>query len=707
MKLVLRLILLFAVPAIVLAQLNWNYQNPKPTPYDLKDVCTLDAQTLVAVGLKGTIIKSTDGGENWFSLPSGATDDFKAVHFANSTAGAVIGGTFYSPSVRTTTNGGASWSGKSLGTMVWDNLVDVYTVDATHIYLLGSNFYKTSNGGTNWTTSAVNGNAFYFTDANNGIVVANSGVIKKTTDGGGTWTTPSSGTSSHLNSVYFTSPSVGYISGSYSGIILKTTDGGETWTQKYSGDLYNYCLLIAFADANRGIVSGNQNTTNAKYLQTTDAGENWTDITSQSNYIFSGVTFANSTIGIAVKGNGAVYKSTDGGGTWTQKNTVVTTKNLVGVHYADLNNGTAVGSDINGGVVVHTTNGGNTWILQTTQMATPNNVFFLNPEYGAVAYGWSGGGGGIFTTRDAGNTWTRKKGNGQYDLDTYGISMLDTGTIVATASQGKVYRSTNSGTNWSTIQTPVTATLYNLQFIQDTIGVAVGASGAIIRTTDGGLTWTQQTSNTTTVLYGVSFCSLDTGTVVGGSGKIYRTVDGGATWTLQSSGVSSTLRGVAMIDGSTGYISGDAGVLLTTTNGGTTWTKQVFGTANLSAMWFNDAAIGTIVGSSGLIMSTRAIPTSVREELTPTLPTAFSLLQNYPNPFNPTTSITYRLAKEGFVHLQIFDLLGREVASLVSENQHAGTYTATWDATNVGGGMYFYRLSTESFSQVKKLVLLK
>ena len=88
-------------------------------------------------------------------------------------------------------------------------------------------------------------------------------------------------------------------------------------------------------------------------------------------------------------------------------------------------------------------------------------------------------------------------------------------------------------------------------------------------------------------------------------------------------------------------------------------------------------------------------------------PTEFMLDQNYPNPFNPTTSIRYSLPTAGNVTLKVFDIIGKEVTTLVNGYQQNGQYTVTFNASNLSSGMYFYRLETGSTTQVKKMVLLK
>jgi hypothetical protein len=85
----------------------------------------------------------------------------------------------------------------------------------------------------------------------------------------------------------------------------------------------------------------------------------------------------------------------------------------------------------------------------------------------------------------------------------------------------------------------------------------------------------------------------------------------------------------------------------------------------------------------------------------------YQLFQNYPNPFNPSTNIGFRISDRGFVSLKVFDILGNEVATLINEEKPAGIYEVNFDATGLTSGIYFYKLSTGSFSQTKKMILLK
>lgn len=96
------------------------------------------------------------------------------------------------------------------------------------------------------------------------------------------------------------------------------------------------------------------------------------------------------------------------------------------------------------------------------------------------------------------------------------------------------------------------------------------------------------------------------------------------------------------------------------------------------------------------------------------VPTEYMLMQSYPNPFNPTTTINYQLPTANHVTLKVYDVLGREVATLVDENKTAGSYQATFDGSRFASGVYFYRIEVEdpvsgtgTFTAVKKFVLMK
>ena len=94
------------------------------------------------------------------------------------------------------------------------------------------------------------------------------------------------------------------------------------------------------------------------------------------------------------------------------------------------------------------------------------------------------------------------------------------------------------------------------------------------------------------------------------------------------------------------------------------------------------------------------------------LPDEFALYENYPNPFNPVTNINYDISEATDVTLEVYNLMGHRVRTLVSRHHEPGRYKAVWDATNdfgasVASGMYIYRIHAKDFVSVKKLLLMK
>jgi len=94
------------------------------------------------------------------------------------------------------------------------------------------------------------------------------------------------------------------------------------------------------------------------------------------------------------------------------------------------------------------------------------------------------------------------------------------------------------------------------------------------------------------------------------------------------------------------------------------------------------------------------------------LPTSYMIQQNYPNPFNPVTTLRYDLPEDGYVNITIYDMMGRQIRTLISGQQTAGYKSAQWNATNdagspVSAGLYFYMIQAGDFKQTKKMILLK
>jgi|GEM_PF-1995927 len=114
-------------------------------------------------------------------------------------------------------------------------------------------------------------------------------------------------------------------------------------------------------------------------------------------------------------------------------------------------------------------------------------------------------------------------------------------------------------------------------------------------------------------------------------------------------------------------------------------------------------------GGDGAIVNfgVDVIPTTGVNNTVTEIPDEYKLFQNYPNPFNPLTEINYSLPENGFVTLKVYDLLGREVAALVSEMKTAGNHSVKFDASKLSSGVYLYRLEVNGFTDAKRMILTK
>ncbi|MFA7360656.1 MAG: M20/M25/M40 family metallo-hydrolase [Candidatus Kapaibacterium sp.] len=139
-------------------------------------------------------------------------------------------------------------------------------------------------------------------------------------------------------------------------------------------------------------------------------------------------------------------------------------------------------------------------------------------------------------------------------------------------------------------------------------------------------------------------------------------------------------------------------------------TLSRFKNINMQGNWIltvydsDPAVTGTLIGWGLTIAYENTVPVILESE---TVPDKYELIQNYPNPYNPYTKIRFVLPKQGLVTLKIFDILGREVCTLVNEVKQAGTYTVEFNGSGLTSGVYFYRIESGKFSDVKRMVLIK
>jgi photosystem II stability/assembly factor-like uncharacterized protein len=378
------------------------------------------------------------------------------------------------------------------------------------------------------------------------------------------------------------------------------------------------------------------------------------------------------------------------------------------------------------GLIKKTADAGSSWTIQggSDISETFLGIDFIDREH-AFAVGYSGR---VLRTVDGGGTWIPTPAVTLQTL--FAVSFVDTNTGTVVGEHGVIFRTSDGGQTWTRQDSGRAAFLLSVSFADAQTGTTVGSNGVILHTTNGGDTWTSQSSGVPNYLYGVTFTDPATGTAVGtarsgSEATILRTTNGGNNWIAQRSGTTNFLYSVSFLHTDTGAAVGSSGTLLRTTNGGATWVNRRTSTTNnlYSVSLTADTNNGIAVGANATIVrikDTTLIVTAV-EERDPESPADFTLSQNFPNPFNPTTEFEFQIpvssggsSPETFVLLKVYDVLGREVATIVDERLPAGVYRRSWNAEHSASGIYFARLTAmnsadpgKSFNRVRKMLLIR
>ncbi len=476
--------------------------------------------------------------------------------------------------------------------------------------------------------------------------------------------------------------SVGSIYPNGGGIILKTTDGGENWLINLV-DTLGYYLSIYFVNQDIGWVGGwypFDDWDIGIILKTTNAGNNWIKDTLGIGPLNS-IHFVDQNTGWAAGMSvifAILHKTTDAGINWISQRMSCTI--LASVFFIDQNTGWVIGGQPWEGSILRTTDGGISWITKTFSSFMPRSIYFIDPNIGWAA--------------------------GRENFTNFGL----------------IYKTTDGGENWVNQLVGVNSILNDIYFINENTGWTVGLDGIILCTTNGGLNWITQVSSTSDDLYSVHFINNNTGWAVGENGTILKTTNGGIIPVELISFTAIAQSNYVELKWSTATELNNYGFEIERSSDKT---KPPDGKAGWKRIGFREGKGTTSepqqysytdnlsdVASSKLYYRLKQIDFDGSYEYSDIVeveiaPAVFSLSQNYPNPFNPSTTIEFALPAPGFVTLSIFNILGEKVATLVSEELTAGSYKYHWDATELTSGIYFYRIQTGLFVEIKKMLLLK
>lgn len=303
--------------------------------------------TLFAVGINS----------QWFSQTSGTTNRLTNIFFVDANTGFAIG---LSGTIRKTTNGGLNWFAQ---TVPADNLYGIFMLNATTGYISGDGvFYKTTNGGTTWVDPGGPvrlHREIYFVDVNTGYTCSGIGALDKTTNGGSVWTALNSGTTQNLNNIKFTDALTGFVTG-YNGTILKTTDGGANWAALTTG-VTDHLFALSVINSNV-IYAGGES---GKLIKSTDGGTSWSVLTSGITGRITNFSFLNANTGTGSANGNFIIRTTNGGASWVSQVSPFAGQDWNGVSFVNVQTGFISGSE---GNIIFTVNGG--FQIPTTPVLT-------------------------------------------------------------------------------------------------------------------------------------------------------------------------------------------------------------------------------------------------------------------------------------------------------------------------------------------------
>ena len=643
------------------------------------------------------IFKSMDGGESWRELSSQPTTEKRyelrsiVVDPGNPQVmyAAIEGGGVFK-----STHGGESWQEMNQG--LADKRVEVLAIDPDQPQIVyagtAMGMLKTTDGGLTWKSTGLTGVAAVrciALDPTNAQVVYAGTVrgVYKSTDRGESWEDMSQGLDNlNVRAIAIDSedPRIIYVGtdenihSGFRGKVYKSTDGGESWTA-VGTDLTKFGIgAIAVNPEDPQIIYAGS-TQEEGIFRSMDGGQTW----QQSNRGLTNMEILSMAIDptdprilYAATEFLGVFKSTDRGLHWTPIN-----NGIKGIRQSRL---TIDPSDpqclyvINGnGLISKTTDGGETWIdIPETRW------FVLDPQNSQHLYGmdWEYQ---LIETMDGGTSWQTVE---PYRATPRAIDPDDPQILYGTR-RDSVLKSIDGGVNWTGSELP---------------GSPGYIRGLVIDWSDP------------EILYAWSNVVLTR--IRGG---LFKSTDGGASWRRIEEGLTNIdildIR-IDPRDSRVLYAATGNGLFISR-NGGERWEEVDTGQGLRVFFSVADPQNPDIVylGTDGKGAFKGVIHTGltgVEEEVKRERPWAFRLYPNYPNPFNAATGIMYHLPETSMVRIEIFDILGQKVRTLVSGRRSAGAHRVVWDGTRedgraVGSGVYLCSVRAGDFSAARRIVLLR
>ena len=718
---------------------NWTISETAVNNFLLK-IHSFNGQVVIATGYDGTILRSSDGGETFEQIPSGVGSgiDLWGVQMLNDTLGWICG---MNNTLLKTTDAGLSWQAVNAGLNAHYWSLDFLNENYGMIACGGGKVLKTTDGGNSWTqTQAGDTRDLYTIDVIDSLHIASAGGSfgknVYSSDGGTIWTENTNlPYSAGANWIYFMNKDTGYVTGD--GLYLrKTTNRGQSWfsTPYFEIGRWQFEILnsntgygvgdnLTLTKSEDGFNTGRQLILNVNFAdvffineikgfaiggslyKTINSGINWEKVTAAPGG--SDILFTDTLVGF-IGASGSIFKTIDGGESW------YATQGSTGAGRIFFINETT-GWAIRNNEIYKTTDRGENWFVQFAALngASYSGIYFVDS-----LYGWTANGNARpYKTTDGGNSWIEQTNLNIWesrdiyfknDLNGY---LLESNKLYETLDEGSTFNLIPGITGFS-IAAKFTHYANNTIFI---------TGYKVYRSIDGGLNWIDFDELSGIRINGLSLLGMGTGFAVGELGIVLKyndeivpvelvnftsLIEGNKVLLNWTTATETNNQGFQIERRKTQDVKSENWKNIGFINGNGTTTES-------QSYTFVDKNLGSgkyqyrlkQIDFNGTFEYSSSIDVEIGSPLN------FSLSQNFPNPFNPTTIIKFDLPFDGLVQLEVYDILGRRVATLINENKAAGKYEVNFSATGVASslasGVYIYKIQSGSFVNSKKMILLK
>jgi photosystem II stability/assembly factor-like uncharacterized protein len=749
---------------------QWVPQNSGVNAY-LRDIYFVNNWEGWIIGLDGELLKTEDGGLNWEQIDLGINNSFYAIYFLNEIIGWIVGSnglilkTTNGGQEWNQQNSGTTYSLTDVF-FVDENYGWIATGFINNTQIL-----KTTNGGQSWIAypnGIVSNTAIYFTNPNNGWVCGWGANLSKTTNGGLSWSLQPSGTNISRSDIFFVNENIGWTFGNP---VTKTTNGGISWFVLYSFNSAIWISSGFFLDQNTGWVCGTDHNSFGswgKIFKTTNGGISWNEELAEYGTPLYKIFFADNVNGWVSGPNGFIAKydtskyvqimspnggeqflaglygeirwkknnvdlvelfySTDNGQNWIFIADNIDADNL-GYYWdtipntpsenclikiLDMNNpGIYDLSDSTFSIIydplitVNSPNGGESiskgrffkiqWISQ--QVDSFNLLFSLNSGLNwqnIISNYYTGGNIGDYywSVPDTTSEQCLIKIESSQDISIFDVS--DNYFRIINPPPFSYFPLT-VGNKWFFSYGHDQVIRYKMEVEKDTI-LDDDYSYAKLN-----YYWKNNEGNFELDTEGYAYLRKDSNKIIQYEDRLLIDYDMniGDTVIYHGYPYSAVLDDIYIQEVLNRYLSNY--YFFTTPFDFYSYSDSIGFNTLRADTWYNyfpQYLLGCVIDGV-----TYGIITEVEDESS--FPLLFHLSQNFPNPFNPTTKINYQIPQSGFVTLKVYDLLGKEFATLVNEEKPAGNYEVEFNGSSLSSGIYFYKLQAGDYTEVKKMILMK